>query len=303
MPKNISIKIKLLSAFCLTALLGLFLLSTAVIIMERKNATHNLINELSTMADVVAWNSSVAMMFDDEKGAGEALGSLSRKPEIAFACLFDTRGKKYRDYTRPGNLPANPEEGFLEGLPEGTSITERLKVEGSIVDRNARYIRVIRPVFDNDMLLGSILLVDDLTQLHDLLRRYSILLAIAVFTTLVVVFIVSSWSQRLFTAPMTRLIRTMATVTRDKVYEIRAEKQNDDEFGELFDHFNEMIREVRARDRELKAHSAGLEKRVEQRTRDLSLAKPSWRQAWPSLRSQGMRRRKPAGPNPSFWPI
>ena len=64
-----SIRAKLQLAFLLTALLGLFLLSLILVVSEKKNASKRLVKELTTMADVVAWNSSVNLIFDDKKGA------------------------------------------------------------------------------------------------------------------------------------------------------------------------------------------------------------------------------------------
>ncbi len=268
-----SIRAKLQLVFLLTALLGLFLLSQILIFSEKKNASERLVKELTTMADVVAWNSSVSLMFDDKSGATEALASLSGKPDIAFAILYDAEGEMYSSYRRSEMKSTNMEKLIKSAIPQGGDFLARLTSDGVISTTTKDFCFLVRPVYVKDRIKGAILLVDDLQELHNRLQSFLVQLSFAVLFVLVIVFFVSAWAQKLFTAPLTRLVDSMERVTKEKVYEIHVEKKSDDEFGELIDHFNEMISEIHCRDAELRSYSLDLEEKVGQRTEALSVAK------------------------------
>jgi len=243
------------------------------VIVEKKKATTVLLEELSTMADIVAWNSSVAMMFDDKNDATEVLASLARKPEIAYAALYDMKGMTYSSYTRPG-ISDNAMTALLgEVLPEGEALLKSIEEQRSIGITKNNHCLVVRPVSANDQLIGAILLVDDMQQLTSRFKDFFSLLSLAVFVIFVIVFFVSSWAQRLFTEPLSQIIQTMERVTKKREYNVEVKKQKEDEFGELIDHFNEMISEIHSRDKELRNYSTDLEKTVTTRTAALSQAK------------------------------
>src|SRR5206468_2364802 len=56
-----------------------------------------------------------------------------------------------------------------------------------------------------------------------------------------------------------------------KNYSIRADKSSNDEMGVLIDRFNEMLSGIQERDAKLLAAQTGLEKRVDERTKELQL--------------------------------
>ncbi len=271
--KITSIKSKLLLASLLTSLLGLFLLSTTLVIVEKKKATKALLEELTTMADIVAWNSSVAIMFDDKDETTEVLASLARKPEIAYASLYDMKGATYSSYTRTG-MSGDVMIALLgEVLPEGEALLEIIEQQGFLSITKNNHCLVVRPVSANEQLVGAILLVDDMQQLKNRFKDFYALLILAVLVISSIVFLVASWAQKLFTEPLTQIIQTMERVTKERKYKVEIEKQNEDEFGELIDHFNEMISEIHSRDEELRSYSSNLEELVNTRTAALSQAK------------------------------
>jgi hypothetical protein len=150
-----SIRAKLTLVLLLTALLGLFLLSLILIVSEKKNATERLVKELTTMADVVAWNSSVNLIFDDKRGAREALASLGQKPDIAFASLYGADGKMYATYQKEEKIISNMEELFDAVLPRGQGFLTVLE-SGKVISKiTADYCYLVRPVYVNDQLEGA----------------------------------------------------------------------------------------------------------------------------------------------------
>ncbi|MFT5699088.1 MAG: two-component system sensor histidine kinase/response regulator [Desulforhopalus sp.] len=267
-----SIRTKLQLALLMTALLGLCLLSATLVISERNNSTKRLVSELITMADVVAWNSGVNLIFDDKKGATEALASLEKKPDIAFACIYDKEGNMYARFQniKGDSFPLDELNGLFPKEQRKLSILEK---KGVLTAMSRDYCYVIRPVLVSGIVEGSLLLVDNMRQQKERLHSFFVQLSFTILAILIVVFVVSVWAQKLFTAPLTRLIHSMEKVTKEKVYNAYVEKKSKDEFGALIDHFNEMITEIHDRDEELRSYSQDLEEKVAQRTDALSAAK------------------------------
>ncbi len=69
--------------------------------------------------------------------------------------------------------------------------------------------------------------------------------------------------------PISRLIDTTARVARDRDFSLRAARRAEDPLGALVDGFNAVLAQIDDRERELQAAHLDLERRVEERTREL----------------------------------
>jgi signal transduction histidine kinase len=87
--------------------------------------------------------------------------------------------------------------------------------------------------------------------------------------SLLAAFLLSLRFQQVVSGPVLRLAQAVRKVTLEKDYSVRAEKQSNDELGQLVDGFNEMLGQIQTRDTALQAARDHLEKRVEERTREL----------------------------------
>jgi len=67
------------------------------------------------------------------------------------------------------------------------------------------------------------------------------------------------------------LADTANKVANQKNYSVRADKTSSDEMGVLIDRFNEMLSGIQERDAALSAAQSGLERRVDERTKELQL--------------------------------
>jgi len=96
--KDIPIRSKLVLIMAMTAGFALLLSSSAVITIGYISMQRTLYEELSSLADLVAWNSAAALTFDDSKAAEETLAALRSKPEINAAFLYDKEGHLFAQY-------------------------------------------------------------------------------------------------------------------------------------------------------------------------------------------------------------
>jgi C4-dicarboxylate-specific signal transduction histidine kinase len=89
--------------------------------------------------------------------------------------------------------------------------------------------------------------------------------------SLLAAFFLSMRLQRVISVPVLQLAQAVRTVALEKNYSVRATKQGNDELGQLVDGFNEMLVQIQARDTALQTARDNLEKRVEERTRELEI--------------------------------
>jgi signal transduction histidine kinase/EAL domain-containing protein (putative c-di-GMP-specific phosphodiesterase class I) len=121
--------------------------------------------------------------------------------------------------------------------------------------------------------LGTVVLVGET---RGFLAQFTASLAIAALAGLAaaaVGLLVALRLQRTITRPLLGLAATMAEVQETHDYQGAVEPASNDEVGDLVSGFNRMLTEIRERDQRLAAHLAGLERTVDERTRDLAEAK------------------------------
>ena len=209
---NLSIRTKLFLLLSLTAGVALLLVSTGLMINEKWNAQKNLVGELCSIADVVALNSGAAMAFNDEQAAEETLNSLAAKPEIAAAILYDKDGDTYSKYNRKGVNAELLITDLNAAYPVRQDIFKQLNEGGFVSHLSNGYIHILRPVFAQNVLVGSIHLVDDMQQVRNRLKTYYIVVAFIVVITLMVVLLLSTMSQKIFTRPLLELMQSIKEV-------------------------------------------------------------------------------------------
>ncbi len=260
--KNLSVKFKLILIMSLASAAGLILVSSAVIFNETHRANTDTINELNTLADVVGWNSAAAMAFYDSEATIETLKALSTHSDIVVTTLCDSNSKLFSQYISPAyknkpsfnNLNIDVWQCNIHGQ---SSINDNFH----LINRNIKL---------QDELVGSIHII---YQHNALIKRlneyYKLITSIAIISFLIVV-LLSTKLQRVFTTPLTELMQTMKSVSLEKRYDIRAKKMSDDEYGTLVNVFNEMLNEIQQRDSQLGSYSQRLENEVSDRTKDLN---------------------------------
>ncbi|NWH05021.1 ATP-binding protein [Desulfobacter latus] len=269
----VSIRTKLFLTFGFTALLALFMMAASMVTYETYNARKNLVDELVSMANLIALNASVAMMFNDRNAALEDLSALSAKQGIIGAVLYDPHGTIYADFSRGGISINTLAHEVRQVCKPGLSPIEMTAAQKSLSGFTNGHAHVILPVNFKDNFLGAIHLIDDMQQQKKRLFAYYLIVAGIVIISLAVVLILSSKMQSIFTRPLFDVIDSMRQVTRKKDYQVRVKKCSNDEFGVLVEQFNQMIEEIQARDEALNSYSSTLESRVKQRTLDLTQAK------------------------------
>jgi signal transduction histidine kinase len=249
---GLSIRHKLIAIIMLTSSAALLVASAAFVVNEVVLHRQAMRREITTIAQILATNSTAALTFGDQKSAGETLAMLTSEQHIIAAAVYDDEGRIFASYTPGGRgrrLPPAPER-------------DGARFEDS-------HLRLFHGVFLDGNRLGTVYLMSDLDEMYSRLRRYAYIAAIVLLASVLVALLLSSRLQQLVSAPILDLAHTASRVSREKDYTVRAIKRSQDELGVLVDQFNEMLFHIHARDEALQAAHSELENRVQERTREL----------------------------------
>ena len=252
---QLPVRRKLTLAAILTSILAVFVSSGIFTVVELTTLRRSMGDDLMTQAEILAHNSTAALVFEDAVAAKEMLSALSAKAEVEAAALYTIEGAELAVY---GNVPtAVHHDGALQ-LEPGV----RFGVE---------YLEVVRTVELDGRQVGWLYVSSNTDQWYARIRLYLLLVVgLCAFTGLLTV-PVSSRLQRLASEPLLSLGETMQRVSLGRDYSLRAPVQSADEVGRLTIGFNDMLAELQWQDAEQKTLNETLEERVAERNRAVKL--------------------------------
>jgi len=207
--------------------------TVAVIIMgfvfgiyDYRAQKQDMINELSAVAGVVARRSSAAVSFMDSTRATENLTGTIITGRVAYACIQNTT---LANGTVLGEIPA-PGYDCVRELPGRTAaqfVGDKLVLENTI-EVNSQEVGFLKMVMDTD-------------QLSQRIAGLVVTLAISALGAIVISFFITNQYQHALYDPIVDLGEVAKKVTKDRDYQIRANKLSNDEIGSTVDAFNTML--------------------------------------------------------------
>jgi signal transduction histidine kinase/CheY-like chemotaxis protein len=243
---------KLTLALAATSSCAIVLATGALALHDFVSSRAAAVRDLSALARVVGESATAALAFGDERAGRAILEALQSQPDILRAELATADGRTLASFARQaGRIPVReeaPEEGhrFEPG---------RLLLSQSIfLDRER---------------VGRILLEADLTRLNGRLRQYGTAAVFVLLGAVLFALVLSSHVETIVSRPILELAEAARRVSKEKDYSVRVRPRSRDELGALTEAFNEMLQEIEERDVALRGAQAELERRVEERTREL----------------------------------
>ncbi len=297
--RNISIRTKLILIMAITAVFAMLLITTAMVAYQHQSIKRSVESEMSSLAGVLAWNCSAALAFSDKNTAIDSLAVLKSRPDIVAGYLYNKEGQVFVKFTHQSAVPGPWNAKHLQKIatdealrimnrkiPDVTSISTTWisLLINNLSNNNAGanttdyfeyddqgFLHLIYPIVINDQVIGSIHLINNLDKLRENLKTFYIIIAVALITTLIVILLLSTKLQKIFSLPLLELMRVMNAVAIGKDYTSRVNQSGADEFGQLAGVFNKMLTEIHRRDNQLAHHSLKLEQLVSERTLELSV--------------------------------
>lgn len=217
----------------------------------------NLMQNLLAAAQITGSNSISALTFDDPQAAEATLAALKGSPDVLSAEIVDASGHVFARYQRPDTKA----EMLTDTL--GPKEARELWTYGSEV------LIASRIVFSGKS-IGTVYIRAHFGELQYRVQRYGMAALLILLFCMTAAALVTATFRRLVTRPITALAGTVRMISREKDFSLRAETtESQDEIAVLVEAFNEMLREIQARDRALLDARELLEKRVQERTAEL----------------------------------
>jgi len=204
----------------------------ALFIFQVLNFRFNFQRDTSTLAQIIANNSTAAVAFKDDAAANEVVSSLQAKPTVLSASLV---------------------------LPDGTLLAHFGKEEDSatlaqfpppgVYRYNGGHLLFTQPVMNQEQVGTLYLRMDYRRTFLELLGFYAeVVLGIIVVAIALAIFL-SSRLVRTITQPVLNLAKTAKIVGEQKDYSVRATVDGrQDELGRLAESFNEMLGRIESQD-------------------------------------------------------
>jgi signal transduction histidine kinase len=270
-PRHWSIGLKLKSFAMMTSLMALALAFAGFALYQYFTERTHLVASVQTMARLLADNSTAAIVFNRPDDATTTLATLSGQPNVLAAGIYNDQGKLLATYLAPAG-PDRPVAGAKDfsfpATPAGP---------GHAFVRGAMHMYV--PVELDDKVVGTLYICASLDELYVDLRKFALAAPVIFAIAAAAGLLSAAHLHRYISAPAVALARISRRVSLERDYTLRAPKAGDDELGLLADAFNDMLEGIRQRDEQIHGHllevqSARdlLEKRVEDRTADLTRA-------------------------------
>ena len=222
---------------------------------------HRLARDLQALADFVSDASAPAVAANDSAAATATLRTaVSLNADVASAVIYRPDGSRLARYDRPGSriaetVEVDPDQGVMD-------IPWRALTASALGRRRAI-------VMDGRKVGGVEILSTAEASRARALAFLQIIVIVLVLTFGLSLFL-SNRMQKLISIPIVGLTGKTRAVTLEHRYDVRGEKESDDEIGQLVEGFNAMMDEIQVRDAQLNAQQEDLERTVERRTAQLT---------------------------------
>lgn len=249
---SLSLKNKLLviiNSITLTILLvALLILIITEYTATKKNITNNFIVQTKLIGDYCV----TPLAFFDRKGTEEILNRLSSLPDVKACFVFDEDNNIFASYKK------DEETFFIKDFDHNLKIKN---LDGEL--------HISAPIRQNEKIFGTIYLVASLEPLNDLIINYIFTGFILLIFLLSMSFVFSYKLQSFISKPITELKQLAEEISKHPDYSMRIEPKYNDEVGELYNSFNNMLEQIHNRDVQQKNIENAL--RVSEREKDLIL--------------------------------
>jgi two-component system sensor histidine kinase BarA len=200
-------------------------------------------SELEATAEVLAATVADAVAEGNRGTAVRALNAISRIPAVRFAEI------------RTGGGALFAEAGTGVALSQGGATTGADTSFWGMLTRGSMFVTA--DVVKGGRAVGELIMLVDTSELYQRLKQALAAAALSAVGAVAIGFAIASRLQRSITRPLRALADTMNQVRLTSDFGQRAERQSDDETGQLVESFNTMLDQIRGRDQALEEHRAG----------------------------------------------
>ena len=256
-----SIRVRILLVALISAGVSVLLLAGGLAVYEWQALRAGMVRDLEVLVHAVGEGSGAALTFGDEESATKILSSFRAEPSVLAARLSDTHGQVI------ASVQFHPTDD-LEILP----LSKGHVFEGE-------NLHLAYSIQRNGSDLGSVYVVASTSEVRSRIAHFLAAVAIILLVALIATLPLAYRLRNTVSDPIDELSGTVERISRDMDYSIRARQVPDPEIGLLVLGFNSMLARIEETDRRLRDAQSGLERRVEERTSELLVAKEAAEEA------------------------
>lgn len=239
------IKQKLVITTMVTTTVALLVVGVGVVVADYVLYRDYLRRDLSSLARIIADNSTAALAFNDPDSAAQTLGALRARTHVTGACIYRMDGSILARYSPSSTFTCLPPEG------------DQIRFSGDFLIVDQPIVLSARPI-------GTLVLQYDLGLINERVRLYGTTVLGVLLATFFLALLLSSRLRSVIATPISQLVSATTSVSETGDYSIRAQKLSGDELGVLVDRFNEMLAGIQSRDSDLKKALADREAALQQ---------------------------------------
>lgn len=263
--QNYPIKLKLIVISMSVALVSVLLASLAFTVFQISNYRSALIQNMVSIAEVLADNSSAPILFNDPAAANEMFGNVLETDGVLGVAIL---------------LP-NAEMFAGRGDTEQLVAVERNNRDKQVNIGGGRYyefefsdfmLHVEVPVFSEGETIGGIHITSSLDPIQQQVRSFIVIVVLVLLSSIIIGYLLITYLQRIISEPLVQFKGAVDEVRVSKNFNLSVPVTSHDELGQLIRGFNDMMSEIKQRDERLDLYRLNLEKTVQDRTLDIQNA-------------------------------
>ncbi len=246
-----SIKQKVIAIALVSTVIGLSIalsiLVASDIYLLRKNAR----DYASSLAQIVAVNSSAALAFRDPDTAQEILDGFRHIPDVVEVRINTLDGALFAHYS--GTHSSHHSHSVNFSVPKDQNRADNLSNQQGlrIFVLGSGNLEIQQDILVQQKPQGVLHLVFDLSRLDQRIQRQVLLAMLVLLGAFGIAYLLAAWLQRLISVPVITLAGRMHEVSQTKDYSVRVPRTANDEIGTLMDGFNTMLEQIQRQDAEL----------------------------------------------------
>jgi signal transduction histidine kinase/CheY-like chemotaxis protein len=203
--------------------------------------------DVTSQSRVLVANIAPAVVFNDERAAGETIAALGLRPLVVMGCVYGAGGRLFATYhrERSGTCPPMSE------------------LQASFGWERARFVT---PVTYAGSRMGTLYIDRELADVQDRMFVGIAIVAGLIVLCMLVALAVGVLLQRSIVEPMLQLAATARAVSDEKSA-ARLVPTSEDEMGVVMHAFNDMLDRITERTTALSRANADLQREIDERTR------------------------------------
>lgn len=233
---RLPLRLKYILSMLLICVVSVLLSTIAFVQYNKLESIDRVVNDAHVLGQIVASRSTAALVFGDEQQAEANLKAMGANTNILMACIYDSANDVFASYHFD-----SIDQKFCPAITD------------NIPERDRNQLHIFQDISLDGLKIGTLYVQMDISWLENIRDQQYVFAGLIIIACLIITLLIAQYLQRLLTASLARVSKTARDITSSRDFSLRARKESLDEVGEMVDVFNNMLSNIEAESRSLKA--------------------------------------------------